>query len=94
MHLIIDGSKITSEEDLHMAIAEGLELPSWCGMNLDALWDALTGLVGRPLKITWINANQSKKRLPRYGKYISLLQEVAGQDKQLRRPDFLTLEIR
>lgn len=94
MQLIIDGSKIVSEEDLHKTIAEGLNLPSWYGMNLDALWDVLTGIVGRPLKITWINAEQSKERLPRYEKYISLLQEVAEQDKQLKRPDFLTLEIR
>ena len=52
MQLIIDGSKIVSEEDLHKTIAEGLNLPSWYGMNLDALWDVLTGIVGRPLKIT------------------------------------------
>jgi len=94
MHLIIDGSKIASEEDLHTAIAEGLDLPNWYGKNLDALWDALTGIVGRPLKITWIDAEQSKERLPRYEKYISLLQEVAEQDRQLKRPEFLTLEIR
>lgn len=93
MHLIIDGLNIASEEDLHTAIAEGLDLPNWYGKNLDALWDALTGMVGRPLKITWINADQSKERLPRYEKYISLLQEVAEQDRQLKRPEFLTLEI-
>lgn len=92
--IIIDGSKIVSEEDLHTTIAEGLDLPDWYGKNLDALWDALTGMVGRPLKITWINAEQSKERLPRYEKYISLLQEVAEQDRQLKRPEFLTLEVR
>ncbi|REG22177.1 barstar family protein [Roseateles depolymerans] len=94
MHLIIDGSIIESEEDLHNAIADGLNLPSWYGKNIDALWDALTGMVGRPLKITWINADQSKRRLPRFEKYLSLLQEVAEQDRQLKRPDFLKLEIR
>jgi hypothetical protein len=29
MHLIIDGSKIASDEDLHTAIAEGVDLPNW-----------------------------------------------------------------
>jgi len=83
-----------SEEDFHTAIAEGLDLPSWYGRNLDALWDALTGMVGRPLKITWIHAEQSKARLPRYEKFISLLQEVAEQDRQLKRIELFTLEIR
>jgi ribonuclease inhibitor len=94
MHLVIDGSKIVSEEDLHTVIAEGLDLPIWYGRNLDALWDALTGIVGRPLKITWIDAELSKARLPRYEKYLSLLQEVEEQDRHLMRPEFLTLEIR
>lgn len=94
MHLIINGSKIASEDDLHTAIAEGLNLPNWYGKNLDALWDALTGMVGRPLKITWIDAEKSKERLSRYDKYISLIQDVAEQDRQLKRSEFLALEIR
>lgn len=94
MHIIIDGSIIASEEDLHTAIAKALDLPSWYGKNIDALWDALTGMVGRPLKITWINADQSKRRLPRFEKYVSLLQAVAEQDRQLKRTEFFTLEIR
>ncbi len=94
MHLIIDGSKITSEDDLHTAISEGLNLPIWYGRNLDALWDVLTGIVGRPLKITWIDAEQSKARLPRYEKYLALLQEVSEQDRKLKRTEFLALEIK
>lgn len=94
MQLIIDGSEIMSEEDFHSAVAKGLDLPSWYGRNLDALWDALTGMVGRPLKMTWLNAAQSKERLPRYEKIISLLQEVAEQDRQLKRGALFTLEIR
>ena len=94
MELIIDGSKILSEEDFHKAVAEGLSLPSWYGKNLDALWDALTGLVERPLKITWIHADQSKEKLPRYEKIISLLLDVEAQDKQFKRSEFFTLEIK
>lgn len=94
MHIILDGSIIASEEDLHTTIAKALDLPSWYGKNIDALWDALTGMVGRPLKITWINADQSKRRLPRFEKYVSLLQAVYEQDRQLKRTEFFTLEIR
>ena len=94
MELLIDGSKIMSEEDFHKTVAEGLDLPSWYGKNLDALWDALTGMVGRPLKITWIHAEQSKERLPMYEKIISLLRDVEEQDKQFKRSEFFSLEIR
>lgn len=94
MELIIDGSKIMSEEDFHMTVADGLDLPSWYGKNLDALWDSLTGIVDRPLKITWTHADQSKERLPRYEKIISLLRDVEAQDKKFKRSATLTLEIR
>ncbi|MGV3654108.1 MAG: barstar family protein [Noviherbaspirillum sp.] len=94
MELIIDGSKIVSEEDFHKIVAKGFDLPSWYGKNLDALWDALTGMVGRPLKITWIHAEQSKERLPRYEKIISLLRDVEARDKQFKRSEFFTLEIK
>ena len=42
MELIIDGSKIMSEGDFHKVVAKELDLPSWYGKNLDALWDVLT----------------------------------------------------
>ncbi len=35
-----------STADLYAALAEALELPSWSGSNLDALWDQLTELSG------------------------------------------------
>ena len=94
MQLFIDGSEIMSEEDFHGVVAKGLDLPAWYGRNLDALWDALTGMVGRPLKITWLHAAESKERLPQYQKIIFLLQEVAEQDRRLKRDSLFTLEIR
>ena len=75
-------------------IREEFCLPNWYGKNLDALWDVLTGMVERPLKITWINSEESKKRLPRYEKIISLLQEVEEEDKRIGMKEFFTLEIK
>ena len=94
MELIIDGSKITSEEDFHDVIAKGLALPNWYGRNLDALWDVLTGMVGRPLKVIWLNSRQSKKTLPRYEQILSLFREVELHDQQSNRMERFTLEIR
>ncbi|WP_081821636.1 barstar family protein [Achromobacter sp. DH1f] len=35
MELVIDGSRIASEEDLHDVISKGLALPNWYGRNLE-----------------------------------------------------------
>lgn len=94
MELILEGAKISSEDDFHEAIAYGLALPHWYGRNLDALWDMLTGMVGRPLKIIWTDAERSKERMSRYEKIISLLQEVEALDRQMQRVDPFTFEIR
>lgn len=37
--------------EVYTVIKKELELPSWCGENLDALWDALTGMMYTPAKI-------------------------------------------
>jgi len=94
MELVIDGSRIASEEDLHDVISKGLALPNWYGRNLDALWDVLTGMVERPLKVIWLNSKQSKMTLPRYEQILSLFREVELQDQQCNWIDRFTLEIR
>ena len=38
--------------EVYAVIKKELELPSWCGENLDALWDALTGMMYTPAVIT------------------------------------------
>ena len=44
MEFVLDGSAVSSREDLHEALARGLALPDWYGGNLDALFDCLTDL--------------------------------------------------
>jgi ribonuclease inhibitor len=91
--LIIDGSKISSEDDFHEAIATGFALPSWYGRNLDALWDALTGMVDRPVELVWIHAERSRKELPGYEKIVSLLRDVEEMDRQSGRKEAFVLRI-
>ena len=38
----LDLSACGSREELYAVLREGLELPDYCGSNLDALWDVLT----------------------------------------------------
>ena len=41
-----------SYEQIYREIKKKLELPDWCGENLDALWDAVTGMMYTPAQIT------------------------------------------
>ncbi|WP_145554570.1 barstar family protein [Yersinia canariae] len=85
MNAILDGLLIESEDDFHDAIAKELNLPIWYGRNLDALWDALTGMVERPVRLVWINSEISRERLSRYEKIIDLFKDVAEMDNALGR---------
>lgn len=85
MKIIIDGLFIESENDFHKAIAKELNLPGWYGHNLDALWDVLTGMIERPLKLVWLNSEMSRTRLSRYEKILELLEEVSERDIHLGR---------
>lgn len=40
--IIIDGKDCTSKEKTHLLLKEKLDLPSYYGENLDALWDSLS----------------------------------------------------
>jgi ribonuclease inhibitor len=93
MRLVIDGEKIFTEEDFHDEIVRGLELPTWYGRNLDALWDVLTGMMDRPIELVWLNSQISQQRLSRYDAIISLLKDVEKRDKDMQRPNAFTLRI-
>ena len=48
----IDFSKCKDYEELYDTIYKALEVPDWCGHNLDALWDVLTGFMAYPAVVT------------------------------------------
>lgn len=48
---ILDFSDCRYLGEVHKIIQEKLELPEWYGKNLDALWDALTGIMYVPANI-------------------------------------------
>ncbi|MGN0460880.1 MAG: barstar family protein [Ruminococcus sp.] len=48
---ILDFSDCRYLGEVHKKIQEKLELPEWYGENLDALWDALTGIMYVPANI-------------------------------------------
>lgn len=60
----LNGLELHTIQDAHREFARQTDLPTWYGCNLDALYDALTGMVERPLTIRWTNADESTRRFP------------------------------
>lgn len=48
---ILDFSECSYIGEIYLTIKNELELPEWCGNNLDALWDAITGIMYTPAEI-------------------------------------------
>ena len=61
---ILDVSKIQSLTELHCLLKKNLELPEYYGMNWDAFWDAITGLIELPEILIFEGWNDFKERLP------------------------------
>ena len=40
----LDFSECSYIGEVYAVIKKALELPEWCGENLDVLWDAVTGM--------------------------------------------------
>lgn len=58
----LDFSECIYIGEIYSVIKKELELPEWCGENLDALWDAITGMMYTPAIIT-INKTARRKEL-------------------------------
>ena len=49
--MTIDLNDINTARQLHASLAAALAFPSMYGMNWDAFWDAITGLVDMPQQL-------------------------------------------
>ena len=58
----LDFSACTTLGEVYAVIQKELELPEWFGANLDALWDALVGIMYTPAQIT-VNKTVKNKDL-------------------------------
>ena len=47
----IDFSNVTYYMEIHPIIREALDFPEYYGGSLDALWDCLTDMIGRPVHV-------------------------------------------
>ncbi len=84
--VIIDFSNCRYPMDLHNEIRTKLELSYWYGNNLDALWDALTGIIETPIDITVIfkpETNGAEKLKESALKIIEVFKEAAADDEEI-----------
>lgn len=62
----LDGERMTNKEAAHRYIQEQLDIPSYYGYNLDALYDALS-VYDKDLSIMLINKPELVEHLGPYG---------------------------
>ena len=86
-HVILDGSKINSENDFHKLMAELLDFGSFYGENLDALWDMMSGGMGDNVILHWVKSQHSKIALGEscYENIILLFHDVKEFNKTAGR---------
>jgi RNAse (barnase) inhibitor barstar len=75
---IIDFSNVRTLWEFYERILTGMELPKWCGRNMDAVWDVLLDYTKTPAQITVKGGASMKKELKGvYTLLLETLQEAA-----------------
>ena len=64
----IDFSNVTYYMEVHPIIQKALNFPEYYGGSLDALWDCLTDMVGRPVHIEIIGLEVIERKFGDYAK--------------------------
>lgn len=72
----LDFSGCTTWGEIYAVIKNELELPQWCGENIDALWDALTGLMYVPAEIAVGRAVANKNLIPVVEQIIAVMHKA------------------
>jgi len=80
MRVILDGTAIHTQEQLHDALKQTLGLPDYYGRNLDALWDCLTGCVEMPLTFVWQGYEVTRCRVGAYADRVLALLRKAEEE--------------
>jgi len=61
--VILDFSTCRSLDDIHQMLKTRLDFPDYYGMNLDALWDCLTGWIETPVTVVFRGVSALPKDL-------------------------------
>ena len=89
----IDFSNVTYYMEIHPIIREALDFPEYYGGSLDALWDCLTDMVGRPVHIEIIGLEVIERKFgDTVKKLIDIFKEFKHHDDD-RYSDDILIEI-
>ncbi|KIF70723.1 ribonuclease inhibitor [Streptomyces sp. AcH 505] len=83
--VIIDVGRVDDERELHALLKTELGFPAFYGMNWDAFWDALTGLVQIPDHLRFTGWDHLNTCVPRGA---TLLAQTLDRYRQQYRPQF------
>jgi ribonuclease inhibitor len=61
--IVFDSLHVENIEELHRALARRLGFPGHYGMNLDALYDCLSGEIALPLRVIWKNYHTTRSKV-------------------------------
>ena len=74
----LDGAALCRREEAFALLKEALALPEWWGRNLDALYDCLTGGLGRPVRLEL--SGQEAMEATAFGRRLRRVLEDAAAD--------------
>lgn len=77
--ITLDASAMDSREAAYEQLAAALELPAYCGRNLDALYDVLTER-GSPTRLVILHREELVEHLGDYGRALLETLEDADRD--------------
>jgi ribonuclease inhibitor len=83
--IILEGSQLADLPAVYDALERQLGLPSWFGRNLDALHDALTGMVKGPVEIVWRDAERSRRAMgDDFARIVAILRQATSERADIR----------
>ncbi|MCX5079480.1 barstar family protein [Streptomyces sp. NPDC001940] len=84
--ITIDVSEVSGERSLHLLLMRELNFPEFYGMNWDAFWDAVTGLVSIPDHVRFLGWDQLAVGVPLGA---AMLRRALDDYQATYRPEFL-----
>jgi RNAse (barnase) inhibitor barstar len=84
--ITIDVSEVSDERSLHLLLMRELDFPEFYGMNWDAFWDAITGLVSIPDHVRFLGWDQLAAGVPRGA---AMLRRALDDYQATYRPEFV-----
>ena len=73
----LDGAELCRREEAMELLGRTLALPEWWGRNLDALYDCLTGELGRPVRLE-LSGRAALEEADFGGRLLRVLEDAAA----------------